>query len=449
MYNVGMISLGCEKNRVDAELMLGRIRGEKYNIVSNLEDADAVIVNTCGFIGPAKEESIDEILALIDAKKSEKSRLKHIIVTGCLAERYKRDLTSEIPGIDGLVGIGSNGKIKEILDEVFEDKKVSSFGRKDAMPLGGERVLTTPSYFAYLKIADGCDNFCSYCAIPMIRGRFRSRPKEDIINEAKRLVKSGVKEILLIAQDTTRYGQDLYGKIELPDLLNKLCEIDDLKWIRLMYCYPERITNELLDLIANQRKIVKYIDLPLQHCNSRILKLMNREGDRNQLENLIKKMRKKIPDLTLRTAFICGFPGETEEDFLELESFVRKIKFDKMGCFPYSMEEGTKAFNLPDQISDEIKEKRCIKLMKTQEKISENKGKDLVGTYIEVLVEGFDDKTMLYFGRSPSESPEVDGKVFFSTENQETFKSLSGEFVKVKINEYKDYNLVGVCELKN
>lgn len=445
-YNIGMISLGCEKNRVDAELMLGKIKCEKYNIVSDLDVADAVIVNTCGFIRDAKEESIDEILSLVKIKLSKKARLKHIIVTGCLAQRYKEELVREIPEIDGIVGIGSNGKIMEILDRVFKDEKVSSFDKKEKMPLSGERILTTPKYFAYLKIADGCDNFCSYCAIPMIRGRFRSRPQEEIIDEAKNLVKRGVRELLVIAQDTTRYGEDLYGKLKLPDLLRELCKIKELHWIRLMYCYPERITDELLDLMAKEDKILNYMDIPLQHCDEKILRLMNRRGDRIWIENLVKKMRNKIPDLILRTTFICGFPGEGEKEFNELKSFVAKLKFDRVGCFAYSREEGTRAFDMPNQVNEEIREKRCMDIMKIQQKIAEDKEKKLIGQTVEVLTEGYDNESGFWFGRSRGEAPEVDGKIFFAPNEEAARENLEGKFTVVKINAYDNYNLIGTME---
>ncbi len=445
-YNIGMISLGCEKNRVDAELMLGKIKCEKYNIVSDLAQADAVILNTCGFIKAAKEESIDEILNLVKVKLSKNTRLKYIIVTGCLAQRYKKELIREIPQIDGLVGIGSNGKIREILDKVFKNEKISLFGKKEEMPMNGERILTTPKYFAYLKIADGCDNFCSYCAIPMIRGRFRSRPKEEIIKEAENLVKRGVRELLVIAQDTTRYGEDLYGKLELPSLLRELCKIEKLHWIRLMYCYPERITDDLLDLMSKDDKILNYIDIPLQHCNKKILKLMNRKGDREFLENLIEKMRNKVPDLILRTTFICGFPNESIEEFNDLKDFISKIKFDRVGCFAYSREEGTKAFDMPGQVDEEIQEKRCMDIMKIQEKIAEDKGRSLRGKILEVLVEGKDTESDFWFGRSKGDAPEVDGKIFFTADKDAETINLEGKFVKVKINSYENYNLIGVME---
>lgn len=441
-YNIGMISLGCEKNRVDAELMLAKIEGDKYNIVSDINKSDAVIVNTCGFIEASKEESIDEILDLVKIKKSGDRKLRYVIVTGCLAERYKNDLVKEIPEIDGIVGIGSNGQIRSILDKVFDGQRVRQFGRKSDMPLNGERMLTTPKYCAYLKIADGCSNNCAYCAIPIIRGRFRSRPKGEILDEAHKLVRNGVRELLVIAQDSSRYGEDLYGKLELSSLLRKLCRIDDLRWIRVLYCYPERITDSLLDVICEEEKIVKYIDLPLQHCSGKVLKAMNRTGDKKSLTELITKMRNKIPNLTLRTTFICGFPGETEENFEELLDFVREIKFNKMGCFPYSREEGTPAFNMPGQIPEKVKEKRCQKLMNVQEKVVEGYGKAMIGKTVEVLVEGFDDESGLWFGRSRADAPDVDGKVFFY-KDLVGHDDLRGEFINVEIREYEDYNLIG------
>lgn len=441
-YNIGMISLGCEKNRVDAEMMLAKIKGDRYNIVADINTADAVIVNTCGFIESAKEESIDEILNLVKIKKSKKQKLKYVVVTGCLAERYKNDLLIEIPQIDGIVGIGSNGEIKNILDKVFSNQKISKFGKKSDMPLTGDRILTTPGYYAYLKIADGCSNRCAYCAIPIIRGRFRSRPKEEILNEARKLVKGGVRELLVIAQDTTRYGEDLYGNLELPSLLRDLCKIEDLHWVRILYCYPERTTDELLDVIREEEKIVKYIDLPLQHCSGEVLHAMNRKGNKKSLTELILKIRKKIPDLVLRTTFICGFPGETKKNFNELVDFVKEIKFNKMGCFPYSREEGTPAFDMPGQIPDEVKENRCIELMKVQERISEEYGKNMIGKTIEVIVEGFDEESGFYFGRGEADAPDVDGRVFFDAKS-ENCSNLEGKFVNVRINDYQDYNLIG------
>lgn len=447
-FNIGMISLGCEKNRVDAEIMLAKINSSKYNIVSDISKCDAVIVNTCGFIRSAKEESIDEILNLVKMKKHTKGRLKYIMVTGCLAERYRNELVEEVPEIDAIIGIGSNGEIKDALDKVFDGGKVNKFSDKLNMPLSGERILTTPSYYAYLKVADGCSNRCTYCAIPIIRGRFRSRPKEDILQEAKDLANSGVKELMVIAQDTTRYGLDLYGKLSLATLLKDLCKIENLHWIRLLYCYPERITDELLNVIAEEDKIVKYIDLPLQHCNEDILRLMNRKGNKENLMKLISDMRNKIPNLTIRTTFICGFPGETQEHFNELKDFVKEVKFNKMGCFPYSREEGTPAFDMSNQVDEQVKNDRCLDLMLLQEGIAKEYGKNMIGRTLKVLTEGLDEESGLWFGRSETDSPDVDGKVYFGVKDNREI-SLEGKFVYVNIFEYRDYNLIGVMKEEN
>lgn len=446
-YNVGMISLGCEKNRVDAEMLLDRIKN-KYNIISDLNAADAVIINTCGFIESSKEESIDEIFNMVKLKRKKNSRLKYVIATGCLAERYREKLSNEIPELDGVIGIGSNHNIEEILYNIFLNKKVKTFGCKGDLPLEGGRILTTPVYYAYLKIAEGCSNRCTYCAIPIIRGRFRSRKKENIIEEARKLVSKGVKEIVIIAQDTTRYGEDLYGKPELASLVKEICKIKGDFWIRLLYCYPERITDELIDVFTNENKVLKYIDLPLQHCSESILTSMNRKGSIESISKLISKMREKIPHIVIRTTFICGFPGETEDDFNKLCKFVKDIKFDKMGCFAYSREEGTLAFNMHSQINDSIKHYRCQTLMKIQEGIVKNKNKKMIGKILKVLVEGFDKISKFYFGRSERDAPDVDGKVLFDIENRNHIsrKLNVGEFVFVKITNYNDYDLIGTYE---
>lgn len=442
-YNVGMISLGCEKNRVDAELLLAKIKN-KYNIVSNLDNADAVIVNTCGFIQPSEEESIDEIFNMVKLKRNKNSRLKYVIATGCLAERYKEELVNEIPDLDGVIGIGSNLKIEEALSSIFLNKKVHMFGSKENILMEGDRILTTPKHYAYLKIAEGCSNRCTYCAIPFIRGGFRSRKKENIIEEAKKLVDSGVKELIVIAQDTTRYGEDLYGKPELASLVKDICKIEGLKWIRLLYCYPERITDELIDLIANENKVLKYIDLPLQHCSDNVLNNMNRKGRIESISSLIFKMREKIPDIIIRTTFICGFPGETEDDFSKLCEFVKYIKFDKMGCFAYSREERTLAFDMPNQINDNIKEYRCRTIMKLQENIIKNKNNNMIGKLMEVLIEGFDEESGCWVGRSKRDAPDVDGKVFFNIKDKNMVNE--GDFIFAKITGHNGYDLIGSFE---
>ena len=344
-YKVGIVSLGCAKNQVDAEMLLFTLKSKGFTIVNDPAQADAVIVNTCGFIDSAKQESIDEIIEL--GKLKREGTIKAIIVTGCLAERYQNEITKQLYEIDAAIGIGANEQIADIVLEALKGKKAEVFPDKVCLPLEGGRIQSTPSYTAYLKIAEGCDNRCTYCAIPMIRGRFRSRKPENIIEEAKTLAKNGVKEINVIAQDTTRYGEDLFGEPYLAKLLRQLCQIDGLEWIRVLYCYPDRLTDELIDTIAEEDKIVKYIDLPLQHCNGEILKRMNRHGDREVLTELLNKIRTKIPNVVLRSTFITGFPGETDEQFEELAQFAKDMKFQRLGCFAYSQEEDTPAALMP------------------------------------------------------------------------------------------------------
>ena len=437
-YRIGLVSLGCEKNRVDAEMMLAKLQQRGYQLVEDAAMGDVAIVNTCGFIDAAKQESIEEILEL--AKLKEEGRIQAIVVTGCMAERYREEILKELPEVDAVVGIGANNDIAGVIEQVLAGKQVQSFPEKENMPLSGDRVQTTPSYFSYLKIADGCDNRCTYCAIPMIRGRFRSRSMEDILEEANTLAQRGVKELMVIAQDTTRYGEDRYGKLMLPELLTQLCKIDSIRWIRLLYCYPDRLTEELLDVIAREEKIVKYLDLPLQHCNGRVLKAMNRHGNREELTRLLKKVREKIPDITLRTTFIVGFPGETQEEFEDLAEFVKEIEFDRMGCFTYSQEEGTPAARMKDQVEEEEKVRRQELLMEAQMRIMERKNQALIGKTLTVLCEGFDRYAECWFGRSEADAPEVDGKVFFTHQGK---KPALGQFVPVTITDTMDCDLIG------
>lgn len=436
-YKVGMVALGCAKNRVDGEMLLYTLEQAGYELVSDPADADIVIVNTCGFIESAKQESIDEILELSQLKKE--GTIKYIIATGCLAERYGEEVMKELYEIDAVVGIGGNKDIVKVLDDVIKSKKVTFVPDKELFAMEGGRVQSTPNQFAYLKISEGCDNRCTYCAIPLIRGKFRSRKIEGILEEAKVLAENGVKELIVIAQDTTRYGQDLYGKLMLPELLNKLCEIDGIEWIRILYCYPDRVTDELIDTIANQDKILKYLDLPLQHCSGNILKAMNRNGNKETLTALIKKVREKIPNIVIRTTFIVGFPGETEEDFQQLCEFVKEVKFERMGCFTYSQEEDTPAASFDNQIEEDVKEHRQQILMEMQMPIMDSYNESFIGKKLKVLVEGFDRIAECYFGRSCCDSPDVDGKIFFISE-----KKLTNEvFVDIKITECIDGDLFG------
>ena len=435
---VGLLSLGCAKNRVDAELMLACLREAGFRIVSDASFADAVIVNTCGFIDDAKRESIDEILELISLK--EIGRIRAIIVTGCLAERYQNEVVKEFPEINAVIGIGANAMIAKVVADALAGKKTAIFPAKTEMPLDGKRVRTTPKHYAYLKVADGCDNCCTYCAIPLIRGGFRSRRIEEILKEAKTLALNGVKELLVIAQDTTRYGEDLYGKLMLPELLRELCKIEGIEWIRILYCYPDRITDELLNVIASEEKILNYIDLPLQHCNGKILKAMNRRGDRETLKVLIEKIRGKIPDVILRTTFICGFPGETEEEFEELCEFIKDIKFERMGCFTYSCEENTKAAGLTNQIEESVKQKRQAVIMEEQLGLMERYNHNMIGKTVLVLIDEYDNEEEFFIGRTKADAPDVDGRILVRSAGKEV---AVGQFVYVLIKEYSNYDFIG------
>lgn len=435
---VGMVSLGCTKNQVDAERMLYSIREAGYQLVGDAALADIAVINTCSFIESAKQEAIDTILEFAALKKE--GRIKKIVITGCLAERYREEAAELIPEADAVVGIGCNGDIVSILERIMADERIQAYGDKEDLALTGDRVPTTLSFFSYLKIADGCDNCCSYCAIPSIRGRFRSVPLDELVEEAKRLVSNGVRELNVIAQDTTRYGEDLYGKYMLPELLTELCRIEQLRWIRVLYCYPERVTDELLDVMAREEKIVKYIDLPIQHCDGEILKRMNRRGDERSLRELIGKIRAKMPDVTLRTTLITGFPGETEEQFERLAEFVRDIKFDRLGCFAYSAEENTPAADMDGQLDEETKQRRADIIMEQQMLIAVKKNNELVGKTLEIVVEGFDRYGECYFGRSAADAPEIDGKIFFTSPDK---RQIPGKFVKIKITDMLDYDLIG------
>lgn len=439
MNKIAMIGLGCPKNQVDAEMMLSTLISEGFEITGDTDEADVVIVNTCGFINDAKQEAIDNILAACEMKKE--GTIKGVVVTGCLSERYKEEIMAEIPEVDACVGIGANGEIAEICRRVLLGETVCAFPSKYNLSLDGDRVLTTPSHYAYLKIAEGCSNCCTYCAIPKIRGKFRSRTMASIILEAKNLAENGVKELIVVAQDTSKYGIDLYNYPRLSELLTELCKIDGIEWIRILYCYPESMTDELIDVIAKEEKICKYIDLPLQHCNGEVLRRMNRKGDRESLLALIKKMREKIPGIVLRTTFITGFPGESDEQFTELCEFINEAKFDRLGCFAYSPEEDTVAAKMDGQLEDEIKNKRAEIIMNEQMLIMDEKQQKKIGKVFDVIVDYFDEDNLLYMGRTYMDAPEIDTSVIISSEDELT----PGQIVKCKVLGFDDFDMV--CEV--
>lgn len=432
---VGMISLGCPKNQVDGEALLAKLKKAGYEIVNNIEDSDVMIVNTCGFIEQAKKEAIDTILEVAEYKNA--GLISAIVVTGCLAERYQDEIIKEMPEVDAVLGIGANSDIVKACDKALCGIVTTSFPNKCYLSINDERIISTPSHWAYLKIAEGCDNRCSYCAIPGIRGGFRSRTIESCVDEAKALAESGVKELILIAQDTTKYGQDLYGKYSLDILLKELVKIDGIEWIRLFYCYPQRITDSLINVIANEEKVCNYIDIPLQHSDKTVLKNMNRVGDGEDYRALISKMRKAIPDLALRTTFMVGFPGETDEQFENLCKFTEDIKFDKMGCFTFSPEEDTPAYDMQNQIDDDVKVRRQEVLMNKQYSITEELNKQRIGRIYKVIIDTFDGEK--YVGRSYMDSPEIDSGIIFTCNNNLNI----GDFVNVEITDYNGYDLIG------
>lgn len=435
-FKVGMISLGCPKNQVDGEVMLEKLNKSGFDIAQSIEDSDVMIINTCGFIEDAKREAIETILEAAEYKKA--GLISAIVVTGCLAERYQDEILKEIPEVDSVIGIGADRDIVKVCQKALIGVQTSFYPDKKYLLLEGDRMLSTPSHWAYLKISDGCDNKCSYCAIPGIRGGYIERDMESIIAEANKLAASGVKELIIIAQDTTKYGLKLYGEYKLAELLKELVKIDGIEWIRLFYCYPDRVTDELIDVIASEEKVCSYIDIPLQHCNNDILKSMNRYGSYDSLKNLLTKMKTKIPNLSLRTTFMVGFPGETEEQFEELCRFVKDIEFDKMGCFTFSPEEDTPAFDFDNQIDEDIKKRRAEVLMDIQYSITENANKKRIGNIYKVVVDEKDgDK---YIGRSYLDSPEIDSGIIITSERALS----SGEFINVKITDYDGYDLIGV-----
>ncbi len=437
MYNIGLVSLGCAKNLTDAEIMLGVLASDGFNITNNPSEADVIIVNTCGFIESAKRESIDAILEMSQYKEN---RCKLLIAAGCLAERYSSEILIELPEVDAIVGTGDYDKITEVISAALGGGKPAVCGHRDRTPEERlPRILSTPPYTAYLKIADGCDNNCTYCVIPKIRGHFRSRRMEDIVDEAERLAANGVRELILIAQDTTRYGADLYGEYSLDKLLEELVEVEGIEWIRVHYFYPEAITESLIDVMARYDKICNYIDMPVQHADNDILRRMARRTTCDETLKKIEYIRKKMPDCTIRTSIIVGFPGETKERFENLREFVKKVKFDRMGVFTYSKEEDTPAAKFPEQVDERVKNERLDNLMTLQQGISLELNKKKIGATLEVIAEGYDEECFLFYGRSRGDSLEVDGRVYFAAEKEIT----AGDIINVKILDADEYDLTG------
>lgn len=436
-YKVSVVSLGCPKNQVDAEMMLASLLSAGFELSVVEAEADAIIINTCGFIESAKAEAIENILECAAYKKD--GNLKALIVTGCLAERYKDDVTEEIPEVDMVVGIGSNSNIAELVKNAIEGNCKNSYGPKEDLNLNGDRLLGGYPFSAYIKISDGCNNCCTYCAIPKIRGQMRSRKIEDIVKEAEKLASDGVTELIVVAQDTTAYGEDIYGKPMLAELLRELCKVEKLHWIRTLYTYPEKIDDNLLETIAGEKKLVPYLDIPLQHCDGEILKRMNRKGNRDTLTALINRIREKVPGITIRTTFITGFPGETDEQFCSLHEFIKEMRFDRLGCFTYSAEEDTAAALFDNQIEEQVKARRMELIMEDQSYIAAEKNEEKIGSVIEVLIEGWDDYIKCYFGRSYGDAPEIDGKVFFTSDKP----LVIGEYAYVLVNDCLEYDLLG------
>lgn len=432
-------TLGCSKNQVDSEIMLGILSEHDFNLTHDRSDAEIIIINTCGFIESAKKESIDTIIELGELKKT--GNCKVLIVTGCLIQRYSKELSEEIPEVDAFLGTTNFNEIAEIINKILGtgERVVSTASIDKDVPYDLPRILTSPSYTAYLKIAEGCDNYCTYCIIPKLRGKYRSRPMEKIVEEARNLAKNGVQELIVIAQDITRYGLDLYGNYQLVKLLEELNGINELKWIRLQYAYPDIISDELIDVIAANEKICKYIDIPIQHCNNGILKMMNRRTTKEHIIDVIGKLRSKIPNIAIRTSLISGFPGETDEQFLELCDFVEEIEFDRLGVFTYSREEDTAAAKLPDQIPEDVKEDRRDKIMLLQRDISLKKNMDKTGEIYDILIEEKVENENVYVGRTQFDAPEIDGVVYISSDSNINI----GEFVRAKIIDALEYDLIG------
>lgn len=438
MTKVSFISLGCSKNLCDTEVMLHHLHRAGFEITFEPEEAEIVIINTCGFIESAKRESIDNILDAASLKQW--GKCKHVIATGCLVERYREQIIDELPEVEALVGVGSLADIAEACKAVMRGERYSSFRDKSTSPLGGGRVLTTAPHTAYLKIAEGCDNRCTYCAIPLIRGVFRSRTVEDIVNEAKQLERSGVVELNLIAQDTSRYGLDIYGEYSLARLVRAISAETSIPWIRLLYCYPDKITDELIDEMRDNPRLVKYMDIPIQHIADPVLTRMNRHGGSELIRDVVRKLRERIPGVTLRTTAMVGFPGETEEDFATLCEFIKDARFERFGAFTYSAEEDTPAAEMDRQIDEQTKQDRYDILMQTQLTVVEELTASQIGKELTVLCDGWDAVAEIYYGRSEADAPDVDGKIYFAASKGSI---MPGDFVRVHIDEAMDYDLIG------
>lgn len=436
--NILFVSLGCDKNLVDSEVMLGMLKERGYTFTDDQAQADAAVVNTCCFINDAKEESIQTILELAELKKT--GQLKALIVAGCLAQRYQEEIQEEIEEVDAIIGTTALEKVVETLDEVLAGKGENHLESLDKAPLGGkERVLTTGGYFSYLKIAEGCNKHCTYCIIPKVRGEYRSVPMELLLEEARQLAGKGIRELILVAQETTLYGMDLYGEKKLPELLDRLCEIEGLTWIRIMYCYPEEITQELIDVMRRQPKICHYLDIPIQSGSDRILKLMGRRTDTAQIEALVDHLREEIPDICIRTTFITGFPTETEEDFTETMEFINRMEFDRLGAFTYSPEEGTPAAVMDGQVGEEVKIRRQQEMMELQQEIAFEAAENMKGRELTVMIEGKLSEEDVYVTRTYKDAPSVDGYLFVNTD----WSLMSGDFVKVRVTGANEYDLIG------
>ena len=437
---VGFVSLGCPKNLINTEVMLATLVNNGMEIVAEDIEADVIVINTCAFIESAKNEAIENILDIAWLKKNRS--LKGIVVTGCLPQRYKEEFLKELPEVNCILGTGAIDDICEAVEVAYKGGTYSSFKNVDEAPLGGERVITTPEHFAYVQIAEGCDNRCTYCVIPDIRGKFRSRSMSDIVDEVVGLAEMGIKEICLVAQDTTRYGEDIFGTYALDSLISELSSIEGIEWIRVLYCYPDRITDGLINEFKNNEKLLKYIDMPIQHINDDVLKRMNRRDTSESIKNTIKKLRDEVPEIVLRSTVIVGFPGETEKQYNELRKFLKETKFERLGVFEYSREEGTPAYDMPNQVSANTKKKRCEAIMSDQNRIHNDFNAGFVGKTIKVICEGYDPVSECFYGRSYADAPDIDGKVYFTASK----RVHDGEFVNVNVTEILDYDLFGkVC----